>query len=197
MKIYKLTNTIILLTLLSTLSQANSDGIYIGVGSSIMDVGDDSLKVENKDKTKSTYHDISGPFHSIKVGYQHFDKNRVELYFRGHQMEAKEGDFNTKSVGINYEWGFTSLASEKLMPYVSLGLGAGEISSSDLKAIDKADMGEIIFGIGVRYQITENIDAQLAYNHTGMIIDNFHDEETDEVSSLCQRNVMLGFNYKF
>jgi hypothetical protein len=101
MKIYKLTNTIILLSLLTTLSHSNSDGIYIGVGSSIIDIGDDSMKVENKDKSKSTYHNISGPFHSIKVGYQHFDKNRVELYFRGHKLEAKEGDFDTKSIGIN------------------------------------------------------------------------------------------------
>ena len=69
MKTYKFSKTIILLSLLGTLAQANSNGIYMGVGSSIMDVGDDSLKVENKDKTKSTYHDISGPFHSIKVGH--------------------------------------------------------------------------------------------------------------------------------
>jgi opacity protein-like surface antigen len=58
-------------------------------------------------------------------------------------------------------------------------------------------MGEIILGIGVHYQITENIDAQIAYNRTGIIVDNFHDEDTDDVSSLCQNNIMLGFNYKF
>ena len=92
------------------------------MGSSILDVGDDSLKIENKEKIKSTYHYISGPFHSIKVGYQHFDRNRVKLYFKGHQIEEKEGDFNTKSVGLHYKWSFTSLASKKLMPYVSLGL---------------------------------------------------------------------------
>jgi len=57
------------------------------VGSSILDVSDDSLKVKNKDKT------------------------------RGHQIEEKEGDFNTKSVGLHYKWSFTSLASKKLMPY--------------------------------------------------------------------------------
>jgi len=197
MKIYKYSKSIILLALMASYAQANSNGVYVGLDASLITLGEDSMNVEKKDKSRETYHEISGSSYNLKVGYQHFDGNRVELYYRHHELDAKEGDFSTESIGLNYEWGFSSLASEKWMPYVAVGFGAGEVSSSKLKSIDNSDMAEATLGFGVRYQFTKNIDGQVGYKYTSTVIDNFQDETTDEISEIGQNNIMFAVNYKF
>jgi len=200
MKRYKLSNKIIALALLSTFIQADEvlpNAWYVGTYSSITNLASEEMTIENKNKSKSKYHDIKGSSHSIKVGYRHFDGNRVELYYKGNEFKGDEGKFSTESLGVNYEWGFTSLSSKKLLPYLSLGFGVGEVTSSNIKAIDKSDIGEIIFGIGLHYTVNEDIVVQVGYNRTGTIVDNFYDEATDDISAVGQDNIMLGLSYVF
>ena len=121
----------------------------------------------------------------------------MELYYQHHELDAKEGDFSTESIGVNYEWGFSSIASDKWIPYVCVGFGAGKTSSSKLKSIDKADMAEGALGLGVRYQFTKNMDGQVGYKYTQIVIDSFNDKDTDDVSKIGQNNVIFALNYKF
>ena len=52
MKRYKLLQSVVLITLLSTAGQANNDGFYVGVDVSMLSLGDDSLKLQIKIKVQ-------------------------------------------------------------------------------------------------------------------------------------------------
>jgi opacity protein-like surface antigen len=197
MKRYKLLQSVVLITLLSTASQANNDGFYVGVDASMISLGDDSLKITNKDKSTKTYNDVESSHANIKVGYQHFKNNRVELYYRCNTLDTNAGEIKTKTIGINYEWAFSSLSTEKLTPYVLIGIGGGETKSSKLKELDKAEVGEATFGLGVHYHFNENIDLQVGYNHISKGFDAFDNKTTDETSTIDSDSITLGVAYKF
>jgi len=197
MKNYKLLQAITLIALLSTLSYANSNGFYIGTDTTITDFGEQSLKVTNSDKSTKTYKDIDSSHCNIKMGYQHFHGNRLELYYRHNELDTKEGDIVTETVGINYEWVFSSISSETIKPYLLIGFGGGEATSSKIKSIDKAEAGEGSFGIGIHYQYNENIDLQLGYTAISTGFDNFDDKDVDETSTIDQDKIIVGISYKF
>ncbi len=193
---YKFLQSAMLLTLLSTGSYANSDGFYIGANASLVSLGDDSITTKDKDKTKTTYHDVSSSGFSLKTGYQHFNRNRVELYLRVNKLDSDEGYVTMQTVGVNYEWGFSSLSSEKLLPYASVGVGFGDASSKKLKLVDDVDVGEMTVGLGVRYQFNEKIDAQIGFQHIATGFEDY-DKTTDDVSVVAQNNIMVSVAYKF
>jgi len=195
----KILRNAVLLTLLGTVTTyANSDGFYIGANASLIPLGDESMTLEYKDKPKITYNDISAYNFSLKTGYQHFKGNRVELYYRQNELDTKEGDISTQTFGVNYEWGFSSLSSDKLLPYASVGFGVGKASSKKLKTVDDVDVGEINFGLGVHYQFNENIDFQVGYEHisTAFIISD-NDKNAKSEPGVGQNNVMASVSYKF
>ncbi len=82
------------------------------------------------------------------------------------------------------EWAFSSISTKKLTPYVLIG-------------IDKAEVGEANFGVGVHYQFNENIDMQIGYNHISKGFDNFDNETTDKTSTIDIDSITLGVAYKF
>ncbi|MCK5855071.1 MAG: outer membrane beta-barrel protein [Sulfurovaceae bacterium] len=78
-----------------------------------------------------------------------------------------------------------------------MGLGFGESSSTKLKAVDNVDVGEITFGIGVRYQFNENIDAQIGYQYISTGFDRPDDKNIANELDVDQDNIMLSVAYKF
>jgi opacity protein-like surface antigen len=197
MKQYKLLQTLTLTALFSTFTLANDNGFYIGVDTSIISFGDQSLKITNEDKSTKNYKDIESCHGDIKVGYQHFDGNRVELYYRHNELDTKAGDITTQTYGINYEWAFSSLSSETITPYLLIGFGGGEASSSKITAVDNAETGEGSFGLGIHYQYNKNVDFQIGYTATSTGFDGFDDEEIDKTSTIDQDKIMVGLSYKF
>ncbi|GEM_PF-6639896 len=198
MKRYRLLDKFILLVLLGSVVQAHSDGFYVGVDGALLSFKKDSMKVEKSDKSRTTYHDIkSSHYGALKVGYQHFKHNRVELYFRKNKLDSREGDITLESYGVNYEWGFSSLSTQSLMPYLAVGVGVGKSSSDELEPIDNVGIGEVSFDIGVHYQFTTNIDAQIGYRRINTIFDNLDDYKDDEVSAIGQNSFILALTYKF
>ena len=197
MKKYQLLNKITLIALLSTLSHANSDGFYMGADFTLASFGDQSLKITNNDKSTTNYKNIDTSHGAIKVGYQHFDGNRVEIYYKNNTIDTKAGDITSETVGINYEWALSSLASETITPYILVGLGGGEATSKKIKAIDGAEVGEGSLGVGIHYQYNENLDFQLGYLVTGTGFDKFDDKNVDETSNIDQDKIILGLSYKF
>jgi len=197
MKKYTVLQTLTLMALLSTLSLANENGFYVGIDTTIANFGDQFLKVTNKDKSIKTYKDIESVHCDLKIGYQHYDGNRVELYYRNNQIDTKAGDITTETFGINYEWAFSSLSSQAVTPYLLIGIGGGKASSKKIKAIDNAEAGEGSLGIGIHYQYNQNVDLQLGYTATSTGFDNFDNKTVDETSTIDQDKVVLGISYKF
>ncbi len=198
MKKYQFLNSVILVTLLSTPSHANSeDGFYVGFDSTVANLGDESIKITNKDKSTKNYKEIDYDHCNIKVGYQHFQGNRIEFYYRHNNLNAKEGDITTKTYGFNYEWAFSSLGSDTIVPYILIGIGGGKVSSSKIKSIDKAEAGEANLGIGIHYKFNKNIDMQMGYSLTSTGFDKFDNKTTDDTSVIDQNQLLLGLSYKF
>ena len=197
MKNYKFLHYVTLVALLSTASYANSDGFYIGTDVNTVSIGDDDLKVTNKDKSEKNYKNFVSSQISFKAGYQHFKNNRVEFYYRHNKLEGDKGDITTKTFGVNYEWAFSSIATDKLIPYALIGIGGGKASSSYVKAVDKAEVGEANLGLGVHYQFTQHLDMQVGYTLTSTGFDKFDNKTTDKTSTIDQNRVILGIAYKF
>jgi len=197
MKNYKFLSNLIFLALLTTLSHANSDGFYVGTDASIMLFGDDDLEITYKDGTKKNHKDINSFHYNMKIGYQHFNNNRLEFYYRKNKLDNSKEEIKTKTFGINYEWAFSSLATETIIPYALIGIGGGEVSSSNIKALDNAEVGEANLGVGIHYQFNENMDFQVGYTFTSTGFDNFDNKTTDETSTIDQNKVVVGVAYKF
>ncbi len=196
MKKNKILYSAILLALMSSLSHADNNAFYIGAETSLVSIGNDDLTITNKDKSTKTYNKIDSSHCNIKVGYQHFKNNRVEIYFRQNVLDTKAGDITTKTLGINYEWAFSSIATDKFIPYVVLGFGGGE-ASSKIKSTDKAGVGEGSLGIGVHYQFNENLDFQAGYTVSSTGFDEFDNDTTDKTSTIDQDKLVFGVSYKF
>ena len=197
MKKYQLISSVILLTLISTTAQADNNGFYIGTDVNTLSIGDDNLKVTNKDKSEKSYKNFDSSQISFKAGYQHFKNNRVEFYYRHNKLEGDNGDITTKTFGVNYEWAFSSIATDKLIPYALIGIGGGKASSSYVKSVDNAEVGEGSLGLGVHYQFTPHLDMQLGYTITSTGFDKFDNKSTDETSVIEQNKIIIGLAYKF
>ena len=193
----KLLQSVILTSLLVTTTQANSDGVYIGIESSAITFGKDSLKITNKDKSSITHKEIKNTHYNIKIGYQHFKNNRVEVYYRNNNIDTLLGELSQDIYGINYEWAFSCLTKNHVTPYLLLGIGGGEVTSKKLKNLYKSEIGEGNFGLGIHYQLNENIDVQVAYNYIATGFDKFDNKTTDKTSIMGQDSFILGLSYKF
>lgn len=175
------TNKLLFLTLLfvasmATEANANSrdDGFYIGLSTSFFGFGGDSYTEDPRLQNKIIY-DADDFQTTFKVGYQHFKKNRIEIYARENDIEAhvgstatKAGDISTKTFGVNYEWGIASAknVNQKMMPFISLGYGRGTAkSTSTTLLLKKATVNEFEAKIGLRYQLGNNFDVNLNYSH--------------------------------
>ncbi len=197
MRKHSILQGVILLSLLTGASYANSDGFYVGAEANLILLGDDSFTLTNKDATTRTYNRVEGSHANIKIGYQHFKNNRVELYYRYNNFDTNVGDIVTKTFGINYEWAFSSLSTKKLTPYALIGIGGGEAKSSSIKALDNAEVGEANFGVGIHYCLNEHIDFQAGYARIYTGFDAFDNQTTDKTSAIAQDNFIVGASYKF
>jgi len=198
----------ILVASLTTMMQANENcydsGVYIGVSGGFLNFGGDSLVVETvkagKSTNKVTYQDVDNTPTEFKVGYQHYTGNRVEIYAKNNEIDTDGGDIDVRTFGINYEFGFASISSgSKLLPYLSLGVGSGKASSDKLKKVDDTDVIEFNMGLGIHYQVNENIYAMFGYAHNTII---FHDVKDSndanfEISDTATNTLKFGVSYHF
>jgi len=189
---------------LSADDRGYNDGIYVGLEGSFLSFGGDDLHMETitggKSTNKTTYRDISNTPISLKLGYQHYIGNRIEVYAKYGELETDGGDVSVDTYGVNYEFGFASLATgSKLMPYILLGAGAGEAESSKLKKMDGSDVVEINLGLGFHYQIQENIYGSFGYTNNTMIFTDVkgQNDENFEFSDTTSNTFYVGVGYHF
>ena len=201
----KLLKLIVLTTLATTSylsAETNSNGFYIGVDAAFINIGKDTLDItvydsnENQ-KSKKQYRDVTSINYGFKVGYQHFDKNRVEILINDKKINTDVGDITAITLGANYEWGFTSFSSENVLPYLLVGVDAGQAKFNNFELADKeVDTFGINFGLGIRYHVNENIDAKIGYIHSSTAFGDFEDDKGD-ITAINQDKVDFGITYKF
>ena len=190
---------------ISTLSLSASDssnGFYVGMDTAFINIGDDTLDITTYDsdgnkKSKKEYKDVTSISYGFKVGYQHFDQNRIELSMKDSKISTNVGDIKARTIGINYEWGFTSFESGNVLPYLSVGFDGGGAELSKFKFKDKkTDMFSANLGLGIRYSVNQNIDAKIGYLHRNIGFGDFENEKGD-IQGIAQDKLEFGINYKF
>ena len=180
----------------------SSDGFYVGMDTAFINIGDDTLDITTYDsdgnkKSKESFKDVTSISYGFKVGYQHFDKNRVEISVKENKINTNAGDIKTSTIGINYEWGFTSFESSNVLPYLSIGLDGGRAELSKFHFKDKkVDMISANLGLGIRYCINQNVDAKIGYLHRSIGFGDFENEKGD-IQGISQDKLAFGLNYKF
>ena len=146
----KLLNTIIFATSLIVIN-ANAtprdNGFYTGIDLGfISSIGGDSGSegITNK------------PALTIKIGYQHLKKNRISFYARNNDFYKGYGTISN-TFGINYEFGIPllSASSNKVLPYISIGMGKGINRTAD----------EVEASFGVHYKINKHFDTTFGFQH--------------------------------
>jgi len=197
---------IAMITLLSGTLNAteNSNGFYLGLDTSFINMGDDTIDIRVHDskgnqKSKKTYKDVTSINYGLKAGYQHFDKNRVEIQIKNQKISTDVGNMEGLTIGINYEWAFTSLESTNILPYISAGFegGGAKFKKFDLAINDKeVDAFGVNFGLGIRYNINEHVDAKIGYIHSNIAFGDF-DNDKGDVTDIAQDKVDFGFAYRF
>ena len=180
----------------------NSNGFYIGVDTAFINMGDDTLDITTYDsdgdkKSKKHYKDVTSISYGLKFGYQHFDRNRVEVSLNDSKISTDVGNIRGVTIGINYEWGFTSFETENILPYLSIGFDGGRAELSKFKFKDKkSDMVSANFGLGIHYDVNENVDAKIGYLHRNTGFGDFEDEKGD-IQGISQDKLEFGVTYKF
>jgi len=197
---------IAIITLLSSTLNAteNSNEFYLGLDTSFINMGDDTIDIRVRDsndnqKSKKTYKDVTSINYGLKAGYQHFDKNRVEIQIKNQKISTDVGNMEGATIGINYEWAFTSWESGNILPYISAGFegGKAKFKKFDLAINDKeVDAFGVNFGLGIRYNINEHVDAKIGYIHSNTAFGDF-DNDKGDVTDIAQDKVNFGFAYRF
>ena len=180
----------------------NSNGFYMGVDTAFINMGDDELDITTYDsdgnqKSKKHYKDVTSISYGLKFGYQHFDRNRIEVSLNDSKISTDVGNIKGVTIGINYEWGFTSFETENILPYLSIGFDGGRAELSKFKFKDKkSDMVSANFGLGIHYDVNENVDAKIGYLHRNTGFGDFEDEKGD-IQGISQDKLEFGVTYKF
>jgi len=154
---------------------------------------------DGKQKSKKEYKDVTSINYGLKAGYQHFDKNRVEIQVKNQKISTDVGNMEGATIGINYEWAFTSWESGNILPYISAGFegGKAKFKKFDLAINDKeVDAFGINFGLGIRYNINEHVDAKIGYIHSNIAFGDF-DNDKGDITDIAQDKVDFGFAYRF
>ncbi len=180
--------TIIIFSTLLIVATANAaprdNGFYIGLSTSCCSAATNYIETTADINPTGNHFDKEKSLHSsssiwpleIKAGFKHFNNNRLEVFRRNTDIDLKNGDEGTitsKTLGINYEWGISSLASsnKKVLPFISLGYGWGNATSTSTKIkLSKSDSIELDFALGIHYQLSKHFDTTLGVYHRKILL---------------------------
>ena len=166
------------------------------------DINNDGKQLN--EETKS-YRDGSVGSQTIKFGYKHLDKNRVEIFRRqtDFNIGLSEGKITAKTIGVNYEWGLSSLrsANKKILPFITLGAATGRAkTNSDKLKIKTADIIELEAIIGIHYQLSQYFDTTLGLHHRKNVLLDDAPANTNAIFSsgdIKATSINIGVGYHF
>ena len=183
-------------TTTATNSPTNTEltGWYAGASIGLTNFGGEVV-FDNGETTKTFNEDTTDKPIILNIGYITDSENRIELYYKNDSFEGESGDlYDTSTFGINYQWGLSSLSSEKFLPYIGVGLGFG---SADFRGVDADTTVEFGLSVGMYYTVTPNIDvsAELYRRAVGV---TFSKPNRSDLSIITAVNGLeFGANYHF
>jgi len=183
-------------TVPTTSSQTNTQltGWYAGASIGLTNFGGEVL-IDDGDTSETFDVDTTDKPIILNVGYITDSDNRIELYYKNDSFEGDNASlYDTSTFGINYQWGLSSLSSEKFLPYIGVGLGFG---SADFRGVDADTTVEFGLSVGMYYTVTPNIDvsAELYRRAVGV---TFSKPNRSDLSIITAVNGLeFGANYHF
>ncbi len=209
-----LTLGVIMASTLTIYASPRDNGVYVGLNTSVIQFSADYFE-ETSDisangtllnETETVYRNGDVGSEEIKLGYKHWNKNRVEIFRRSSEIEVgfiNAPRITSKAVGINYEWGLASLASanKKVLPFISLGVASGraKTKSTQLK-IKNADVLELEASFGVHYQLSKHFDTTLGLQHKQTILLDDAPPNSSNVftaGDIDSTSINVGISYHF
>ncbi len=154
---------------------------------------------------KSHKNSVAEPV-EVKIGYKHLNNNRIEVFRRNTDItleDGKSGTIVSKTIGLNYELGVGSLASsnKKVMPFISVGVGWGDASStSENVHLKTSDSLELDAGVGVHYQLGKHVDTTLGLFRRKITLTEKAGNNTDRVftaGDITTTMINVGISYHF
>ena len=162
---------------------------YAGMSTSVVNMG--GSLAEDDGYSSQTYDvDTSDDPLTLKVGYITETQNRIEAYYKNDSFGPEDSSrhIETSSFGANYQWGISSLASDKMMPYLRVGGGIGTaefVGESDLTMV------ELDVGAGVHYGMTDNLGLSAGvYRRAIAVADDY-----DNTLAAAMNGAELGINF--
>lgn len=177
-------------------ASTKDSGWYVGVSTGLLNWGGE-VTIDDGYREKTYEVDTEDKPMMLKVGYVTESENRIELYYKSDSIEAEEDGrslnlYDTSTFGINYQWGISSFSTNEMLPYISvgIGMGSGEIdgSSTDFDAV------EVNLGLGVHYQVAQNIDISAGLYRRAIVIGA---DNSDLVIATALNGIEVGASYHF
>ena len=162
---------------------------YAGISTGVVNVGGNAV-VDNGYSNRAFDIDTSDDPLTLKVGYVTESQNRIEVYYKDDSVGFEDDsiDIETSSFGINYQWGISSLASEKMIPYLRVGGGLG---SATTEGESDLTMAEFDMGAGVHYDMTDNLGLSAGvYRRAIAVADDY-----DNTLAAAMNGAELGINF--
>ena len=184
----------------STPLTTKESGFYLGAGTTVLNFGG-SVEVDDGYRTTSIDKDTEEKPFILKLGYLSESENRVELYYKKGSIDTTNNlnisrEFDISLFGINYQWGISSLSSDKVLPYIRLGMGFGSgtanYTTHDFVAV------EVDLALGVYYKVTPKFDLSAGvYRRAIVLADDNTNGTTDEIISTALNGIEFGATYHF
>ena len=174
----------------TTGKNTRSTGWYGGVSMGLANMGG-SITLSNNSTSRTFDEDTEDSPKIIKAGYVTKTENRIEAYLKKDSFgDSESKPFDTSTFGLNYQWGISSLSTDKMLPYIRVGAGIGkakiEGSNKDF------DAAEFDLGAGVHYEVTENMDISTGVYRRAIGVSHNDDSIITAVNGL-----EVGVNYHF
>ncbi|MCK5902044.1 MAG: hypothetical protein KAG28_02755 [Cocleimonas sp.] len=180
---------------ITTTPSNKSNDWYVGVNSSMLNSGG-SVLLSNGRKTETYDIETKDSPILLKIGSVSDSKNRTEIYYKKDSFNTAtvKDIFKTSTVGLNYQWGITSLSSEKILPYLRMGGGIGSASMKGDN--DHLELGvvELDMGAGIHYKIVDNISLSAGLYRRAIILG---EDKTNNSVGTGFNGVEVGVNYHF
>jgi len=191
-------------TTTATNSPTNTEltGWYAGASIGLTNFGGEVV-FDNGDNTETSNVDTTDKPIVLNVGYVTDNDNRIELYYKNDSFEedSKEGSdkiYETSTFGINYQWGLSSLSSEKFLPYIGVGLGYGSADlPKEAKPLDADTAVEFALCVGMYYTVTPNIDVSAELYRRAVVVDFTNSGLSDATVATAVNGLEFGVNYHF
>jgi hypothetical protein len=142
---------------------------------------------------------------TIKFGYKHLNKNRVELFARKSTLNVGDSEekITDNTVGLKYEWGLASLrsANKKVLPFMSIGAAQGKAKTKSNKLkLKTADIVELEANIGIHYKLSKHFDTTLGVHHRmNLLLDDVaaNSEAVFTSGDIDSTSINIGVGYHF